>query len=47
LPLATMLFIGFWNCSDSELFFFFFFFFFILSLLSLKEIYSNRGNENM
>ena len=27
LPLATMFFIGFWNCSDSELFFFFFFHF--------------------
>jgi hypothetical protein len=40
-------FIGFWNCSDSELFFVFFCFFFILSLLSLKEIDSNRRNENM
>jgi len=42
LPHATIFLLDFGNCSYSEGFLFF-----ILSLLSLNEIDSNRGNENM
>jgi hypothetical protein len=37
LPLATIFFIGFWNCSDSELFFFFFLFFLFYHFYRLKK----------
>jgi hypothetical protein len=47
LPLATIFFIGFWNCSDSELFFCVFFFFLFFSFYHFDRLKKSTLIEEM